>query len=184
MMASSTNGSGDGGSSKGVRMSNGRAMASSIKGLDDLELLKTIGTGTFARVYLCRNRTNGTNGYAALKILSKHDVIRLKQVEHVNNEKEILSEIKHPFLIELLWFHKDDSFLYLMFPYESGGELFSYLRTTGRFSINTAQFYTAEIISALEYLHSLSVVYRDLKVENVRRTTSVFHNCAGVNWMV
>ena len=70
--------------------------ASSCKGVEDLELLKTIGTGTFARVYLCRHRRgNNNNGaYAALKILGKHDVIRLKQVEHVKNERQILSDIK------------------------------------------------------------------------------------------
>ena len=74
--------------------------------------------------------------------------------------------LQHPFLIELLWSHKDEDFLYMMFPYQAGGELFSYLRTTGRFSINTAHFYAVEIVSALEYLHSLSIVYRDLKVGN------------------
>ena len=71
--------------------------ALSCKGVEDLELLKTIGTGTFARVYLCRHRrgNNNNNGaYAALKILGKHDVIRLKQVEHVKNERQILSDIK------------------------------------------------------------------------------------------
>jgi protein kinase X len=155
--------------SNGTTAMNGGRVA--ISSVEDLELLKTIGTGTFARVYLCRNRNRGANnnagGYVALKILSKHDVIRLKQVEHVKNERQILSDIAHPFLIELLWFHQDDNFLYMMFPYESGGELFSYLRTTGRFSINTAQFYSVEIVSALEYLHSLSVVYRDLKPENL-----------------
>ena len=68
----------------------------SCRGVEDLELLKTIGTGTFARVYLCRHRRNNNNNgaYAALKILGKHDVIRLKQVEHVKNERQILSDIK------------------------------------------------------------------------------------------
>ena len=69
--------------------------SASCKAVEDLELLKTIGTGTFARVYLCRHkRNNNNNGYAALKILGKHDVIRLKQVEHVKNERQILSDIK------------------------------------------------------------------------------------------
>lgn len=83
----------------GGRISLGKAgpatPAASCKGVEDLELLKTIGTGTFARVYLCRHkRNNNNNGYAALKILGKHDVIRLKQVEHVKNERQILSDIK------------------------------------------------------------------------------------------
>ena len=57
-----------------------------------------------------------------------HDVIRLKQVDHVKNEKNILSEIHHPFIVDLLWFHKDKNLLYMLFPYVCGGELFSYLR--------------------------------------------------------
>ncbi len=82
----------------------------------------------------------------------------------MTNDLNFISPKQHPFLINLEWFGKDDSFLYMMFPFQSGGELFSYLRTTGRFSINTAQFYTVEIVSALDYLHAQSIVYRDLKV--------------------
>jgi len=133
--------------------------------LEDFDMVKTIGTGTFARVCLCRDRTS--REYFALKILAIHDVIRLKQVEHVKNEKNILKEINHPFLVDLTWSSKDKSFLYMLFPYVSGGELFSYLRSAGRFNSATTFFYSAEIVSALDYLHSLSVVYRDLKPENL-----------------
>ena len=63
-----------------------------------------------------------------------HDVIRLKQVDHVKNEKSILSEIRHPFIVDLLWYYKDKSLLYMLFPYVCGGELFSYLRSAGRFN--------------------------------------------------
>jgi len=133
--------------------------------IENLELIKTVGTGTFARVCLCRHKISSS--FFALKILSLHDVIKLKQVEHVKNEKNILKEIHHPFLISLSWSYKDSRFLYLLFPYIPGGELFSYLRRAGRFPPTTALFYTAEIVSALGYLHSLSVAYRDLKPENL-----------------
>ena len=76
-------------------------------------------------------------------------------------------EINHPFLVDLSWSAKDKSFLYMLFPYVSGGELFSYLRSAGRFNNTTTFFYSAEIVSALDYLHSLSIVYRDLKPENL-----------------
>lgn len=133
--------------------------------LESLHLIKTIGTGTFARVALCRHNTN--RRYYALKILSMADVIKLKQVEHVKNEKNILSEVKHPFLVSLVWSHKDNSCLYMLFIFIPGGELFSYLRSSGKFPYSTSFFYAAEIVSALEYLHSLSIIYRDMKPENL-----------------
>ena len=133
--------------------------------IDDLDTLKVIGTGTFAKVCLCR--TKETKKYYAMKILAMRDVIKLKQVDHVKNEKNILSHVQHPFIISLLWSHKDERNLYMLFPYICGGELFSYLRSAKKFSSRTALFYTAEIVSALDYLHSLSIIYRDLKPENL-----------------
>ena len=61
------------------------------------------------------------------------DVIKLKQVEHVRNEKNILSQVQHPFIVSLLWSHKDDTSLYMLFPYICGGELFTYLRSAKKF---------------------------------------------------
>ena len=55
----------------------------------------------------------------------------------------------------------------MLLEYVCGGELFTYLRRAGRFSVDTALFYSSEIVVALEYLHSLSLVYRDLKPENL-----------------
>ena len=108
-----------------------------------------------------------SSSYYALKTLPINHVIKLKQVEHVKNEKKILQEIQHPFLLSLSWSYKDHTNLYLMFPYVSGGELFTYLRMAGTFPITTTLFYSAEIISAFSYLHSLNIVYRDLKPENI-----------------
>merc|ERR1719382_1467480 len=133
--------------------------------LEDFSLLTTIGTGTFARVCLCQEEH--TREYYALKVMAKHDLVRQKQVAHVKSEKAILEQVSHPFLLELLWSHQDSSFLYMLFPYVVGGELFSYLRRAGNFPAATTLFYSAEIVSALEYLHSLSIIYRDLKPENL-----------------
>ncbi|KAL2716678.1 cAMP-dependent protein kinase catalytic subunit PRKX-like isoform X1 [Vespula squamosa] len=65
--------------------------------VDDMEIVKTIGTGTFGRVVLCRHRGKPL----ALKILSMVDVIRLKQVEHVRNEITVLKEVNHPFIVNM-----------------------------------------------------------------------------------
>ncbi|XP_037052473.1 cAMP-dependent protein kinase catalytic subunit 3 [Bradysia coprophila] len=133
--------------------------------IDDFQIIKTIGTGTFGRVCLCLDKKTET--FCAMKILAMADVIRLKQVEHVKNEKSILSEINHPFIVNLRWYTRDDCCLYMLFEYVVGGELFSYLRNAGRFNSSTANFYASEIVLALEYLHSMSIVYRDLKPENL-----------------
>jgi len=75
--------------------------------------------------------------------------------------------VQHPFIVSMVWSHKDASCLYMLFTFICGGELFSYLRSSGKFSYPTSFFYAAEIVSALEYLHSLSIIYRDMKPENL-----------------
>ena len=92
----------------------------------------------------------------------------------MKSEKAILLEINHPFLVDMIWHHKDSNFLYMLFPYVCGGELFSYLRSTGRFGTKATQFYAAEIVSALDYLHGLSIVYRDLKVRKFGKKSQRF----------
>ncbi|XP_029459559.1 cAMP-dependent protein kinase catalytic subunit PRKX isoform X2 [Rhinatrema bivittatum] len=133
--------------------------------LQDFETMSTVGTGTFGRVHLVKEKTTGN--YYALKIMSIPDVIKLKQEQHVQNEKSVLKEINHPFLIRLFWTFHDDRFLYMLMEYAPGGELFSYLRNMGRFSNSTGLFYSAEITCAIENLHLKEIVYRDLKPENI-----------------
>lgn len=133
--------------------------------LDDLDTISTVGTGTFGRVFLVKDKKS--RAFYALKQMKIPDVIRLKQEQHVHNEKEVLSEVNHPFLIRLFWTHHDERFLYMLMDYVPGGELFSYLRGRGRFSNSAGMFYTSEIVCAIEYLHSREVVYRDLKPENI-----------------
>ncbi|XP_077987312.1 cAMP-dependent protein kinase catalytic subunit PRKX-like [Glandiceps talaboti] len=133
--------------------------------LDDLEIHCTIGTGTFGRVVLVKDKV--TKEYQALKLMNISDVIRLKQIEHVQSEKAILQQVQHPFIVNLLWSYHDDTFLYMLLEYVSGGELFTYLRNAGRFNAAMGVFYAAEIVCALEYLHKQDMVYRDLKPENI-----------------
>lgn len=102
-----------------------------------------------------------------MKILSKAEIVRLKQVEHVLNEKQILASVNHPFIVNLLCTFKDTKNLYMLLEYVVGGELFSHLRKSVRFPNEKTRFYAAEIVSAFEYLHSFDIVYRDLKPENL-----------------
>lgn len=133
--------------------------------LRDLDVRETIGTGTFGRVMLARDVPS--NEFFALKIMAISEVIRLKQVEHVNNEKAILSTISHPFIVSVSWTYHDNRFLYMLMEYVPGGELFTFLRTAHCFDNATALFFASEIVMALDYLHSQNIVYRDMKPENI-----------------
>jgi len=73
--------------------------------LNDYELTTTLGTGSFGRVFLCKNKKSAQ--YFAMKRLKKADIIKLKQVDHVISENTILSDIDHPFLVGLKGFAQD-----------------------------------------------------------------------------
>lgn len=110
------------------------------------------------------------HGYYALKMLNISRVIRLKQVQHVKNEKSTLFEIRHPFIVQLYWAYHDEIFLYMLMEYVPGGELFTYLRAAQKFENDKALFYAAEIVSAFGSIHEKDIIYRDLKPENILLT--------------
>ena len=99
--------------------------------LDDFELGTTLGTGSFGRVRIAKNKT--TNGYVAVKIMKKAEIIKMKQVDHIMNENNILAAVDHPFIIYMDGFTQDDRYLYLMIEFVRGGEMFTYLRGIGKF---------------------------------------------------
>ena len=78
-----------------------------------------------------------------------------------------IQKIKNPFVISVVDCWKDDHNLYFLFPFHCGGELFTLMRLYERLSASSVSFYTAELVSALAYLHSLDIAYRDLKPENI-----------------
>lgn len=134
--------------------------------LDDFDLDRTIGTGSFGRVMVVYSKRDRAQRYA-MKMLKKDNIVKMKQVEHTLNERKILASIDFPFIVKLAHSFKDNSNLYMVLEYVSGGEMFTHLRRTGRYSEENAQFYTSQIVLAFEYLHYLNIVYRDLKPENV-----------------
>jgi serine/threonine protein kinase len=134
---------------------------------NDFELLSTVGIGTFGRVRVVKIKGSEDRTPLALKIMKKSEVIRLKQVEHVKAETAILSQIEHPFIVNLLKAFQDEKRLFLLLEFVNGGELFSHLRTEGRLPDPEATFIAAEICLAFAYLHSKNIVYRDLKPENL-----------------
>ncbi|KAI6129166.1 putative cyclic AMP-dependent protein kinase catalytic subunit [Pisolithus thermaeus] len=137
--------------------------------LSDFEVRGTLGTGTFGRVLLVRLKTAtpGFESIFALKVLRKSEIVRLRQVEHVNAERHILSRVRHPFVVDLFATFQDSLNIYMLMSYVPGGELFTHLRRAHKFTPDVTRFYLANIILALKYLHSFNIIYRDLKPENL-----------------
>ena len=108
-----------------------------------------------------------SSGFFALKMMKKSEVVRLKQVEHIKNEKAILGDVSHPFIVVMYAAFQDERNLYMLLDYVIGGELFTHLRRANKFKNEHTRFYAAQIVMALQYLHLKYIVYRDLKPENL-----------------
>lgn len=131
----------------------------------DFEPVSKIGSGSFGNVSLVRHKPSGA--LFACKQMSKRKIIALRQVEHVNNERAILSTVTSPFIVRQHACFQDAANLYLVMDFVQGGELFFYLRKYTKFPTEVVKFYAAELVLALDYLHQKSTIYRDLKPENV-----------------
>ncbi|KAI8887350.1 camp-dependent protein kinase 3 [Backusella circina FSU 941] len=133
--------------------------------LDDFIIKETIGTGSFARVHLTQCKKD--EKFYAIKAISKKDLVTKRQVEHGNNEREIMSLVSHPFLVNLHGTFQTESHVFLVMDYVPGGELFRVIKHFKILKEEDAKFYAAQVTLAIEYLHNLDITYRDLKPENI-----------------
>uniref|UniRef100_I3ML41 non-specific serine/threonine protein kinase n=1 Tax=Ictidomys tridecemlineatus TaxID=43179 RepID=I3ML41_ICTTR len=131
--------------------------------MNEFEYLKLLGKGTFGKVILVKEKATGR--YYAMKILKKEVIVAKDEVAHTLTENRVLQNSRHPFLTALKYSFQTHDRLCFVMEYANGGELFFHLSRERVFSEDRARFYGAEIVSALDYLHSeKNVVYRDLKV--------------------
>ncbi|CAN4086591.1 unnamed protein product [Withania somnifera] len=133
--------------------------------IDDFEIIKPISRGAFGRVFLAKKRTTGD--FFAIKVLKKADMIRKNAVESILAERDILISVRNPFVVRFFYSFTCRENLYLVMEYLNGGDLYSLLRNLGCLDEDVARVYIAEVVLALEYLHSLRVVHRDLKPDNL-----------------
>ncbi|XP_043713564.1 probable serine/threonine protein kinase IRE4 [Telopea speciosissima] len=133
--------------------------------IDDFEIMKPISRGAFGKVFLARKRTTGD--LFAIKVLKKLDMLRKNDIERILAERNILITVRNPFVVRFFYSFTCSDNLYLVMEYLNGGDLYSLLRNVGCLEEDAARIYIAELVLALEYLHSLGIVHRDLKPDNI-----------------
>lgn len=133
----------------------------------DFEPLRCLGKGTYGTVLLVKQARTGRL-YAQKQFRKASLTVQRQLVEQTKTERVILESInRHPFVVKLFYAFQDHEKLYLILEYAQGGELFTRMLTERMFPEDTAAFYMAEMVLALEHLHhNVGVVYRDLKPEN------------------
>ena len=138
---------------------------SSAPCIKDFEVIKPISKGAYGHVFLSRKRSTGD--YYAIKVLRKTDMVTKNLVRNVRAERCILTRTDNPFVVRLYYSFQSRKNLYLVLEYLNGGDCASLLRNAGFLDENWARLYAAEVILALEYLHSKNIVHRDLKPGNI-----------------
>ncbi|KAJ6956737.1 hypothetical protein NC652_007715 [Populus alba x Populus x berolinensis] len=133
--------------------------------IDDFEIIKPISRGAFGKVFLARKRTTGD--LFAIKVLKKLDMLRKNDVQRILAERNILITVRNPFVVRFFYSFTCRDNLYLVMEYLIGGDLYSLLRKVGCLEEDIARIYIAELVLALEYLHSHGIVHRDLKPDNI-----------------
>ncbi|XP_050894876.1 probable serine/threonine protein kinase IRE isoform X2 [Lathyrus oleraceus] len=133
--------------------------------IEDFEIIKPISRGAFGRVFLARKRATGD--LFAIKVLKKADMIRKNSVQDILAERDILISIRNPFVVRFFYSFTCRENLYLVMEYLNGGDLYSMLRNLGCLDEDMARVYIAEVVLALEYLHTQHIIHRDLKPDNL-----------------
>mmetsp|Transcript_9091 Transcript_9091/g.20343 ORF Transcript_9091/g.20343 Transcript_9091/m.20343 type:complete len:505 (-) Transcript_9091:888-2402(-) len=143
--------------------------------LGDFELLKVIGRGTYGKVMQVRRKDTGE--IFAMKVLKKENIFARndpKDLQHTIAERNVLALVNnqaHPFILGLKFAFHTPAKLYYVLNFCNGGDLYYLLSRCKKFKEHQARFYAAEVFMALQHLHSLGVIYRDLKPENVLLVT-------------
>ncbi|KOC68941.1 Serine/threonine-protein kinase LATS1 [Habropoda laboriosa] len=148
--------------------------------------IKPIGVGAFGEVTLVRKLD--TNQFYAMKTLRKADVLNRNQVAHVKAERDILAEADNEWVVKLYYSFQDKDNLYFVMDYIPGGDLMSLLIKFGIFKEPLARFYIAELTCAVESVHKMGFIHRDIKPDNIlidrdgHIKLTDFGLCTGFRW--
>ena len=133
--------------------------------IHDYESLEIIGRGAFGEVHVCKEKKTGK--IVAVKKIKKSVIETKNQIIHIRNEQLLMSKIKSPWIVDLIASFQEGDYLYLIMDYLPGGDLMSLLIKKDILTENESKFYIAEIILAVESIHKLDCIHRDIKPDNI-----------------
>ncbi|XP_054812797.1 3-phosphoinositide-dependent protein kinase 1-like isoform X2 [Prosopis cineraria] len=136
--------------------------------IQDFELGKIYGVGSYSKVVRAKKKDTGV--VYALKIMDKKFITKENKTAYVKLERIVLDQLDHPGIVRLFFTFQDTFSIYMALESCEGGELFDQITRKGRLSEDEARFYAAEVVDALEYIHSLGLIHRDIKPENLLLT--------------
>ncbi|KAL8293391.1 hypothetical protein RQP46_000092 [Phenoliferia psychrophenolica] len=134
-------------------------------GLDDFRTVKVIGKGAFGEVRLVEKVD--THKIYAMKSLKKAEMFKKDQLAHVRAERDVLAESNSPWVVQLYYSFQDSNYLYLLMEFLPGGDLMTMLIKYDTFSEDVTRFYMAECVLAIEAVHKLGFIHRDIKPDNI-----------------
>ncbi|KAI9447848.1 AGC/NDR protein kinase [Lactarius indigo] len=134
-------------------------------GLDNFRTVKVIGKGAFGEVRLVQKTDTGK--IYAMKTLKKEEMLKKDQLAHVRAERDVLAESNSHWVVQLFYSFQDPSYLYLIMEFLPGGDLMTMLIKYDTFSEDVTRFYMAECVLAIEAVHSLGFIHRDIKPDNI-----------------
>lgn len=128
-------------------------------------LLRCVGKGAFGKVRVVQHK-QGKELYA-LKYINKAKCVKMKAVANIIQERRLLEEIDHPFVVNLRYAFQDDENCFFVLDLMLGGDLRFHLERLGSLPEEVVRFYVAELSSALSFLHEHRIIHRDLKPDNI-----------------
>ena len=132
---------------------------------NNFEFCYIIGKGGFGKVWKVENKK--TKEIFALKVMSKLKILDKKSEKSINSEREFLTILHHPFIVNMHYAFQDRDNLYLVMDMLSGGDLRYHISRKKKFSEEQTRFFIGCMILGLEYIHSNNVIHRDIKPENL-----------------